>query len=250
MNNYNDRYSNNEGNRSYGIDHERWQNENIGLRAGKGSTYDTYNIKGDGQGWHASERFGERAMRDSGSGHVYNTEQREFALREGYNAVHHNHDRSGQKKRIRSMNFEEYAAEGNRFINEVARELDCDRDTAARVTRAVLHAVRDRIPGNDAVQFAQGLPMALKGVYFDRYDISRTPVIIRSAGEFISFVRDKDRFAAIVDFPYPQNVVKGIRAVFRVLQRNMDHGQVQQIINIMPLEVQEMIDAQPTRARM
>lgn len=246
MSNYPDQDFNEQEN--YGFDNEQWQRENIGLRAGKGSSYDRFNIKSGGQGWRASEGFREHVMNDR-SGHVHNEEQREYALNHGTSPMRDEQMARG-RRRIHSLNFNEYAGEGNRIINEVADELGCNRDTAARILRAVLHAVRDRVPADDAVQFAQGLPMALKGVFFDQYDISRTPVIIRSAADFIEFIREKNRFAAVVDFPYPQSVVRGLQAVFRVLERNMDYGQVRQIVNLMPGEVQSIIHQGDMRSRM
>ena len=129
----------------------------------------------------------------------------------------------------RALNFEKYAADGNRFIAAVAAQLDCDRNYAARVTRAVLHAVRDRIPLHDAVQFAQGLPLMIKGVYFDQYDISTVPVHIRRPGDFIDFVRYKNGRSGWRDFPGDKDVEDAIAAVFRVLERTMDYGQVEQI---------------------
>src|SRR5688572_26481119 len=112
--------------------------------------------------------------------------------------------RAQRRSTLRTMNFEKYAAEGNRFINEVAYELNIDRNKAARITRAVLHAVRDRIPPVDAVQFAQGLPMALKGIFFDQYDISHAPVVIRHPGEFFDYVRIKDGQSADWDFSHDE----------------------------------------------
>lgn len=147
-----------------------------------------------------------------------------------------------KKKSPRSVNFEEYAGEGNRFIKEVAYELGTDRDRAARITRAILHAVRDRLPPDDAVQFAQGLPMALKGIYFDQYDISKTPVIIRGRERFIDFVCSKDQFTAAYDFPNRQSVQEALRAVFFVLENNMDFGQVDQIKKLMNKEIVNMIE--------
>lgn len=143
---------------------------------------------------------------------------------------------------MRSMNFERYAAEGNRFINEIAYELGVDRNRAARITRAVLHAIRDRIPPDDAIQFAQGLPMAIKGVFIDRYDMSITPVAIRHADDFINFIYNKNGSASYVDFPEKRHVIEALRGVFRVLERNMDYGQVEQIKHMFNTEIYEMID--------
>jgi uncharacterized protein (DUF2267 family) len=147
------------------------------------------------------------------------------------------------RNRMRSMNFEKYAEEGNRFVNEVAFELGTrNRDKAARILRAVLHAVRDRLPAHDAVQFAQGLPMALKGIFIDQYDISDAPVVIRNKEDFIDFIVEKDKFAAAEDFPHPDDVVWGLKAVFRVFEYHMDPGQVSHIKKLLHSEIVDLID--------
>lgn len=220
---------NNEGRRGgerdryYGIDPEQWN------RGNRSTNYDRYSTRG-------GDRFGDRSkerddiQEDQGGYHLYSSvpQQKENQHR--------------RKSKPRSLNFEEYAREGFRFINEVAREIGCDRDMAARITRAVLHAVRDRIPADDAVQFAQGLPMALKGVFFDQYDISNTPVLIRNVAGFLQYIRSKDTNTAYYDFPYPEDAANGLRAVFRVLERNMDYGQVQQIKNILPADIHDLVE--------
>jgi len=134
---------------------------------------------------------------------------------------------------VRSINFDKYYSEANHFINQVADQLDIDRNMAARITRAVLHAVRDRLPPVDAVQFAQGLPMGLKGIFFDQYNLAKVPVKIRHAQDFIDYVYMKDGRSAGRDFPYKEFVEDGIAAVFRVLEKHMDYGQVEQIKRMM-----------------
>jgi uncharacterized protein (DUF2267 family) len=142
----------------------------------------------------------------------------------------------------RSMNFEAYAAEGNRFIKEVAYELGVDRNRAARITRSVLHAIRDRISPDDAIQFAQGLPMALKGIFIDQYDISITPIAIRNPNDFTDFIFSKDGKAAHSDFPTRDHVIDALKGVFNILEKNMEYGQVQQIKHMFNMEILELID--------
>jgi uncharacterized protein (DUF2267 family) len=166
---------------------------------------------------------------------MYGNNQTAYARRPGKNGF-----AGGVSKRnstMRSMNFEKYAAEGNYFINQVAGELNVDRNMAARITRSVLHAVRDRLPAGDAIEFAQGLPMALKGVFIDQYDLSAAPVVIRHPGQFIDYVCYLDGRSALRDFPHPRFVEDGISAVFRVLERTMDFGQVAQIKRMMNDEI-------------
>jgi uncharacterized protein (DUF2267 family) len=147
-----------------------------------------------------------------------------------------------RKRKPGALNFERFAGEGNRFIKEVARELNVSRNSAARITKAVLHAVRDRLPPDDAVQFAQGLPMALKGVFIDQYDISSTPVIIRRAHDFLDYIFFKNEFGANVDFPEKDSVEQSLRAVFRILEKHMDEGQVNQVKRILGNEIVNIIE--------
>ena len=147
-----------------------------------------------------------------------------------------------RRARPKPMNFEAYAADGNRFINEVAYELGTDRQSAARITRAVLHAIRDRMPAIDAIQFAQGLPMALKGIFIDQYDISKVPVVIRHPGKFLDFIYEKAGLTAAVDFYDDHAIIEALQAVFYVLEQNMDLGQVQQVKHIFNDEITHLID--------
>jgi uncharacterized protein (DUF2267 family) len=165
-----------------------------------------------------------------------------------YPNVQQRRSRSSSKRRpksyttFRPLNFEKYAAEANYIINQVADELDIDRNMAARITRAVLHAVRDRLPADDAIQFAQGLPIALKGIFIDQYDLSAVPLRIRHPKEFIDYVYYKGGRSAQRDFPDPGFVEDSIAAVFRVLEKNMDYGQVAQIKRLMNDELGYLMD--------
>ena len=139
--------------------------------------------------------------------------------------------------------FEKFAEDANHFIKEVAIELQTeDLHLALRVTKAVLHALRDRLQADSAVEFGQGLPMMIKAIYFDQYDLSDTPVIIRSQQGFIDFIREKDSQMSDIDFLDPQDVIIGLQAVFVVLENTMDYFQVRQVKQQLPKEIQHLID--------
>lgn len=140
-----------------------------------------------------------------------------------------------------SLNFLHFAEEGNRFINQVAAATNSSRARAARITRAVLHALRDRLNPDDAVEFGQGLPMAIKGIYFDQYDLSSAPVIIRSAERFLDFVAYKNH-AAAYDFGDYESIQEAVEGVFRVLEYRMDPGQVEHVKRMLGHEVRALID--------
>jgi uncharacterized protein (DUF2267 family) len=158
----------------------------------------------------------------------------------------HEHDRGTSRVRHEGqqhteINLEKYAADGNRFLNDVADELRVSRGTAARITRCVLHALRDRMPPDDAVEFAQGLPMALKGLYFDQYDLSDSPVVIRKASEFLDFIAMKDGDNASYDFPDRRSIEEGLRGVFRVLEDYLDRGQTESVKEIVGKEIRDLL---------
>jgi uncharacterized protein (DUF2267 family) len=141
-----------------------------------------------------------------------------------------------------ALNLEEFASVGNRFIKDIMNELHVNRNSAARIIKAVLHAVRDRLPPDDAIQFAQGLPMVLKAVFIDQYDISQTPVVIRHGEDFLDFIYSKDPMAADIDFPDQHSIQEALNGVFTVLYDYMDPGQIDSIKYLMGDEIVELID--------
>lgn len=213
-------------------DMENWQQE----YAEPGTVEGSYDQPDRGDRQLAPEA---RAERGGGQG----AEMRPNITGDRSNAYRDREPSERALKRSRSAHFEKYAAEGNRFIHEVADELGTDdHSMALRITKAVLHAVRDRIPPSDAVKFGQGFPTMLKAIYFEEYDISKTPVLIRRRDEFVDFIRFKNRFAAIHDFPTPDFVVIGLRGVFRVLERWMDPGQINHVKRILNSDLCDLID--------
>lgn len=147
------------------------------------------------------------------------------------------------------MNFDKFAAIGNMFLKDVSEELNVSRNSAARITKAVLHAVRDRLPPDDAIQFAQGLPMALKAVFLDQYDISSTPVVIRHAHDFLDYIFYKNEFSANVDFPDGDSVEDALRGVINVLYHYMDPAQIDHIKHMLGHEIVDLIEGREYHAQ-
>ena len=75
-----------------------------------------------------------------------------------------------------SLNFEEYRTEANIWLKKVAECLGIqDRDKAGRIFRAVLHALRDRLPASEAAHLGAQLPIIWKGVYMTGTDLTGNP---------------------------------------------------------------------------
>lgn len=143
-----------------------------------------------------------------------------------------------------AINFEDNKKDAIVLLQSVAQELNTDdMNKAGRIFRAVLHAIRDRLPVNDGVQFAAQLPIFWKGIYFDQYDVSKVPVKIRDAQEWISYIRSKNAFAANNDFQLDDEITAAFKAVFNALQQHMTDGQLQKVKESLNQDIQELLVA-------
>lgn len=67
---------------------------------------------------------------------------------------------------------------------------------AGRITRAVLHTLRDRLHTGEAVNVMTQLPMALKAVYAEGWKFSdKARNGINTETDFIEATREEDRLA-------------------------------------------------------
>lgn len=137
------------------------------------------------------------------------------------------------------LEFDKYANEGNHFINEVAHQLGSDRAKAARLTQVVLHALRDTLPVNEAIHVAQGLPMALKGIFVDQYEVSRVPKVHRDKQEFLMFIWNK--LSNPNEFDSTDEIADGFRAVYMVLAQHLSPGQIERLNNSLHSEILDIL---------
>ena len=137
------------------------------------------------------------------------------------------------------LEFEKYAHEGNHFVNEVAHQLGSDRGKAARITQVVLHALRDRLPVNEAIHVAQGLPMALKGIWIDQYEVGRVPIVLRNKNDFLMFIWNK--LSNPNEFDSTDEIAEGFRAVYTILLQHLSPGQVERLNSSLHSEILELL---------
>ena len=120
----------------------------------------------------------------------------------------------------------------NAWLQELDGELGWgDLDATLLALRAVLHALRDRLTPNEAVQLAAQLPLLIKGVYFDGWRPSTTPQRMRSREEFLDMVR-RPLLRGIPEAD-PEQVT---RAVFRLLDEHVSGGEISDVRSVMPAE--------------
>jgi uncharacterized protein (DUF2267 family) len=124
----------------------------------------------------------------------------------------------------------------NVWLSDLSQELGW---TNAHLTllalRAVLHSLRDRLPPDEAVDLAAQMPLIVKGLYFDGWDPSATPVKARTKEEFLALVKKRLQ-RGILD-PDPERVT---RAVFKLIAQRVSEGEIRDVRGVLPAELAEL----------
>jgi uncharacterized protein (DUF2267 family) len=124
----------------------------------------------------------------------------------------------------------------NIWINEMAGEMGTeDEDRAYSVMRAYLHALRDRLTVDEAAQLAAQLPQLIRGIYYEGWDPSATPVKYHKFPEFI------DRMADETPFNDAGDASKAVDAAASVLRRHITEGEIEDIRSTLPKDLQPVV---------
>jgi uncharacterized protein (DUF2267 family) len=124
------------------------------------------------------------------------------------------------------------------WLTDIEAELNWEnRDKCYHATKAVLQAIRDRLPVEEVVHFCANLPLIMKGMMLDGYDLKNKPLRIRSEDEFFELVQqyfDASR-RDVVD------AEEATEAVARVLNRRMG-GEMTKAASILPEKIRRLFE--------
>ena len=114
------------------------------------------------------------------------------------------------------------------WLDEIMQRIGPDRQAAWKALGAVLHKLRDLLPVEAAAHLGAQLPLLVRGLYYDQFRPGQQPSRCRTREEFVAEVAEWLQDARPVD------PVDAIEAVFGVLSRHLDPGQVAKIEAIVP----------------
>ncbi len=120
------------------------------------------------------------------------------------------------------------------WLKEIMGELGCDRRAAYLALRAGLISLRDRLTPAEAAELGAQLPMMVRGIYYEGWHPTGKPVKVRTREEFLDMVREKFNAHHEID---PERIV---RAVFKVLNRHITRGEVEDVRDSLPQRIQVM----------
>jgi uncharacterized protein (DUF2267 family) len=120
------------------------------------------------------------------------------------------------------------------WLDQIMERIGPDRQIAWKVLSTVLHKLRDRLPVEASAHLGAQLPLLVRGAYYDQYRPAEQPTDCRTREEFVAEVEEWLQDTRPVD---PE---EAIAAVFDVLSRNVDAGQVEKIKRVLPKAIREM----------
>ena len=131
--------------------------------------------------------------------------------------------------------FDETLHNTNVWLKEVMERLGSDdRHRAYLALRAALHALRDRLPPEDAVHLGAQLPMLVRGFYYEGWKPSATPSADRMKDEFLEHIRDEFRHDPDAD------VEATATSVFAVLAERLTEGETRKVMHLLPAQIREL----------
>jgi uncharacterized protein (DUF2267 family) len=120
------------------------------------------------------------------------------------------------------------------WLNEIMAELGSkDRHLAYLALRATLHALRDRLTVEEAVDLGAQLPMLVRGFYYEGWTLSGKPHKEHKAG-FLSAIRDCFGPGIVPD------AERVARAVFKVLGRHVTAGEIKDVKQLLPKDLRDL----------
>lgn len=122
--------------------------------------------------------------------------------------------------------IDESAQQANIWINAVNAATGWDhKPRAYRLLRAVLHTLRDHLGVDEAAQLAAQMPALIRGIYYDGWNPSKTPVKIRTREAFIDRVQVDFATDPLGDAP------AAIAAVIAVMRDHISPGEMEDVEN-------------------
>jgi uncharacterized protein (DUF2267 family) len=121
----------------------------------------------------------------------------------------------------------------NRILREIEQTYGWPKERRNRsyaALRAVLHALRDRLPVNEAAQLGSQLPMLVRGIYYTGWNPAEVPVKM-NRDEFMQRVRET--------LPYEINgdADQLVNVVLQALSHYITDGEWDDVKSVMPKEL-------------
>lgn len=135
----------------------------------------------------------------------------------------------------KAMAIETTVQKTHEWLGRVSEGLGFENERAAYAAlRATLHGLRDRLPTELVVHFGAGLPMLIRGMYYEGWHSSATSLRAARDEDFLDALRRQ-----LKGHDELQNAERVARVVLRVLDECLSPGQVEHVLKSLPPQVHE-----------
>jgi uncharacterized protein (DUF2267 family) len=125
--------------------------------------------------------------------------------------------------------------ETNAWLKAIDEQLALDnRHHAYNALRAVLHALRDRLPPEVAVKLGAQLPIVVRGIYYEGWHMAATPTRERHIEEFAAHIERE------LAPQFPTDPLTTARAVYEVLWEKLDPGEFDKLMTHLPAPLRNL----------
>ncbi|MFA7253264.1 MAG: DUF2267 domain-containing protein [Patescibacteria group bacterium] len=132
--------------------------------------------------------------------------------------------------------FDTTIQKSNLLINEIGRELGWEErpQQTYQALRVVLHALRDRLPAEEAMHFVAQLPLLIKGVFVDGWSLDEVPIKMNRK-EFMTRIGDE------LKLDIEGGIERVVHTVINKVFETIDPAEADKIIAVLPEEIGELI---------
>lgn len=128
--------------------------------------------------------------------------------------------------------FDQTVEKTDQWLHELMSEMGWSNPHRAySALRAVLHALRDRLRVEEAVDLGAQLPMLIRGFYYEGWRPAGRPLKYRHKEEFLRHV--SENYAGLAD----SERELAVRAVFHLLARHVTGGEIRHVMDQLPAEM-------------
>jgi uncharacterized protein (DUF2267 family) len=120
------------------------------------------------------------------------------------------------------------------WLHDIMDDIGPDRQAAWKVLCSVLRTLRDRLPVNLAAHLGAGLPLLIRGAYYDQFRPDSMPTAIRTYEEFV------DEVDYELSDMRPIDPDLAVQSVFRALSHYLTPGQVSKVRRSLPQSIRRV----------
>ena len=131
--------------------------------------------------------------------------------------------------------FDKTVEKTNAWLDDVELVMNWqDRHKAYMALRAVLHALRDRLEPDEAVDLAAQLPMLVRGFFYEGWHPANKPRKYRHKEDFLQQVEKE------APSLHDAELERAVTAVFNVLSSRIEGGEIPQVRMMLPSDLREL----------